>query len=306
MSDPQQHDFEVPISAPPTPDMEEQAALAYQTGGADSNDPMMQAIRDEISGGEAVASSGYVPLTSEMLQPYQEGEVFRAHNLTKSYGSGASYIEVIKGVSFIVNQGEYIIIYGPSGSGKSTLLHMLAGLEPPSRGEIRIHDQPLNSFDDDDLALYHREDIGLVFQSFNLLPSLTAWENVAFPLMLSGAPAEWRRHEAMIMLQRFGMDDFAGYYPGQLSGGQQQRVAMARALIHNPELLLIDEPTGNLDSRSADQVIHEIDRLHKEQGRTIVLVTHSQVFLPFATRVFYIHDGILLISNDPRRIHPPE
>ena len=132
--------------------------------------------------------------------------------------------------------------------------------------------------------------------------SQQVWENVAFPLMLTGAPLEWRKHESLKLLDRFGMVEYATHYPTQLSGGQQQRVALARALIHDPDLLLIDEPTGNLDSKSAQIVIKEIDRLHKQENRTIILVTHSQEFLPYANRIFYIRDGTLRTSAD----HPEE
>lgn len=292
------------LSAPP-PDAEvaAEAALQFQRGGASSeNDPMMQAIQQEL--GQQLAPTESVGPAEELIAPFQEGEVFRAVNLTKAYGQGAAYNEVIKGISFTVMEGEYVVIYGPSGSGKSTLLHLLAGLERPTRGEIRIRNVPFTEFTEDEIALYHREGVGLVFQAFNLLESLKVWENVAFPLMLSGAPIEWREHEALKMLERFGLQDFAGHYPNQLSGGQQQRVSLARALIHDPALLLIDEPTGNLDSKSADIVLAEIDRLHKQEQRTIILVTHSQVFLPYATRVFYIRDGTLLASNEQSSVDP--
>lgn len=269
-----------------------------------SPDPMLEAMQGEFNRGVIPAELSGLNLapatTSYLVNPtLGEHEIFRCTNLTKSYGSGAAYIEVIKGITFSVQEGEYIVIFGPSGSGKSTLLHLLAGLETPNRGEIRMRNQVIQDFTDDDLSLYHREQIGLLFQSFNLLPSLLVWENVAFPLMLSGAPLDWRQHEALKILDRFGMADFAMRYPNQLSGGQQQRIALSRALIHDPDLLLVDEPTGNLDSKSADLVIHELDRLHKQEKRTIILVTHSQVFLPFATRVFYINDGQLLTSNEP-------
>lgn len=267
----------------------------------ESADPMVQAIQEEI--GRSLASPD--PITEQASLalngyatdlPLSENEIFRAVNLTKSYGTGAAYIEVIKGITFSVQEGEYIVIVGPSGSGKSTLLHMLAGLEIPNRGEIRMRNQVIEKFTDDDLAQYHREQIGLVFQNFNLLPSLMVWENVAFPLMLAGAPLDWRRHEALKMLERFAMADFASHYPSQLSGGQQQRVSLARALVHDPDLLLVDEPTGNLDSKAAQTVVAELDRLHKQENRTIILVTHSQDFLPYASRVFYIRDGTLATS----------
>lgn len=288
---------EEPPAVPVSTDIEAEASLNFQRGGEEAApDPMMEAIQQEL--GKQLAPSEPGALPEEAAAPYQEGEVFRAVNLTKAYGQGAAYTEVIKGISFTVHEGEYIVIYGPSGSGKSTLLHLLAGLERPTRGEIRIRNVSFSSFSDDDQALYHREGVGLVFQNFNLLESLKVWENVAFPLMLAGAPKEWREHEALKMLQRFELADFAGHYPSQLSGGQQQRVSLARALIHDPALLLIDEPTGNLDSKSADIVVKEIERLHKQEQRTIILVTHSQVFLPYATRVFYIRDGTLLTSNE--------
>jgi len=226
--------------------------------------------------------------------------VFACDNLTKAYGSGAAYLEVVKGVSFSVKAGDYVVISGPSGSGKSTLLHMLAGLEVPTRGTVSLHGAPLNAFDDDELANYHRSTIGLVFQSFNLLPSLTTSENVAFPLMLAGIDKATRSQRAAEVLTRFGMGDLQNHYPSQLSGGQQQRVAMARALVHNPEVLLFDEPTGNLDSVSAQIVEAEIERLHRVENRTILLVTHSEAFLRYATKIFTIQDGTLTTKEGPR------
>lgn len=281
-----------------------EATLAYQNQeGGGSADPLMQAIENEIGSSLNPATSNQNIPRDYFMQVDQPREVFRCVNLTKAYGSGAAYTEVVKGISFAVQEGEYIVIYGPSGSGKSTLLHMLAGLEIPTRGEIKMREQVIQKFTDEELAFYHREEVGLVFQQFNLLESLTVWENVAFPLMLAGAPLEWREHESLKMLDRFNMADFASHYPNQLSGGQQQRVSLARALVHDPDILLIDEPTGNLDSSSANQVIKEIDRLHKQEERTIILVTHSQVFLPYATRVFYIRDGTLLTSDEQSRLN---
>lgn len=285
----------------PTLDAQAEATLAFQEAGQriDQTDPLVDAIQKEL-GEQLTPSELSMPLAQVMSEGLglQEGEVFRCINLTKAYGKGVGYIEVIKGISFSVKKGEYIVIFGPSGSGKSTLLHMLSGLEPPTRGEIRIRNHAIQEFTDEEMSLYHREEIGLVFQNFNLLNSLRVWENVAFPLMLAGAPHEWRKHESLKLLDRFGMVEFANHFPSQLSGGQQQRVALARALIHDPDLLLIDEPTGNLDSKSASVVIDEIARLHRQENRTIILVTHSQEFLPFATRVFYIKDGTLRTTPD--------
>jgi len=289
---------------------DQQEAIRNYQQQASESDPMIQAIQEEIGRTLTAPTLDNKDLPTNFMgsTPLLEGEIFRAVNLTKSYGTGAGYIEVIKGLSFSVQEGEYIVILGPSGSGKSTLLHMLAGLEVPNRGEIRMRNQVIEKFTDDDLALYHREQIGLVFQAFNLLPSLLVWENVAFPLMLAGAPLEWRRHEALKVLDRFGMSDFATHYPTQLSGGQQQRVSLARALVHDPDLLLVDEPTGNLDSKAAEVVIAELDRLHKQENRTIILVTHSQDFLPYADRVFYIKDGTLLTTspNEQSSVDTPQ
>ena len=280
-----------------TSDTSAEATLAYQRGssGIDENDPLVAAIQKELGQSFSPTTGSDGPEVSSQL-PMSDKEVFRAVNLTKAYGQGISYNEVVKGISFSVEDGEYIVILGPSGSGKSTLLHMLSGLEPPTRGEIKLRNHTIQQFTDVEMAIYHREEVGLVFQSFNLLDSLSVWENVAFPLMLAGAPRDWRRHEALKLLDRFGLIDFAGHLPSQLSGGQQQRVALARALVHDPALLLVDEPTGNLDSRSAKMVIDELERLHKQERRTIILVTHSNDFLPYATRVFYIRDGNLLTS----------
>lgn len=283
----------------PEADIPQETAAAYefQQGGNTSVDPLVEAIQQELGKSlQPTAQLGMPALTTDDL-PYEEGEIFRAVNLTKAYGQGAAYLEVIKGISFCVKEGEYVVIYGPSGSGKSTLLHMLSGLEPPTRGEIRIRNHAIQKFTDDEMAIYHREEIGLVFQSFNLLDSLTALDNVAFPLMLSGAPREWRLHESYKMLDRFGLAEFAGHYPNQLSGGQQQRVSLARALVHDPALLLVDEPTGNLDTKAADVVMSEISRLHLQEKRTIILVTHNREFLKHATRVFYIRDGTLMTTN---------
>lgn len=279
-----------------------EATRAYQQGD-NSSDEMIRSIEEGL--GQSLNSTTF-PLSNQgqFADDIDEDAQFNCVNLTKSYGRGVAYNEVIKGISFTVKSGEYVVIYGPSGSGKSTLLNMLAGLEKPTRGHIKVGNLVLQEFTDDDLAMYHREKIGLVFQNFNLLSSLRVWENVAFPLMLAGAPIEWRRHESLKMLEKFGIADFAMSFPNQLSGGQQQRVGLARALIHDPEVLLIDEPTGNLDSVSASKVIKEIERLHKQEERTIILVTHSQEFLSYADRVFYIKDGILLTTNEHSSLNP--
>lgn len=254
-------------------------------------DPLLQQLEQQTK-------RTFQPALVEHLGEPSPDELFRVENLTKSYGTGAAYREAVKGVSFAVHEGEYVVIVGPSGSGKSTLLTLLAGLEPPSRGAVSVQGSRLDGFTEEALAWYHRGVVGLVFQNFNLLDSLSVLDNVAFPLLLSGVSKVEREDRALELLESFGLAEFAGFSPNQLSGGQQQRVAMARALVHNPLLMLVDEPTGNLDSRSAQTVTKSLADLHK-QGKTIILVTHSAEFLPYADRIFYLRDGTLLTSTAP-------
>lgn len=222
---------------------------------------------------------------------HQNREIFRIENLTKSYGQGSAYTEVIKDVNLTINAGEYLLIIGPSGSGKSTLLYLLAGLETPSRGSVHVSGQDLLSFDRNALAIFHRINIGIVYQDFHLLPSFTILENVAFPLVLQGLRTRKREERAMEVLQRFGIDALADHLPSQISGGQQQKAAIARAMMNMPPILLIDEPTGNLDTKSSQEVMDIINMLHKTGGRTIILVTHNTEFIKYSTRTVHITDG---------------
>lgn len=271
---------------PTKPSISTEAFLELTQGTA--IDPLLQQLEQQTR-------RTFLPALAEHMGPPAKGELFRVENLTKSYGTGAAYREAVKGASFAVHEGEYVVIVGPSGSGKSTLLTLLAGLEPPSRGAVSVQGNRLDAFTEEALAWYHRSVVGLVFQNFNLLDSLSVLDNVAFPLLLSGVPAAEREARALELLDSFGLAEFAGFSPNQLSGGQQQRVAMARALVHNPLLLLVDEPTGNLDSKSAQTVTQSLAELHK-RGKTILLVTHSAEFLPYADRIFYLRDGTLLTS----------
>lgn len=222
---------------------------------------------------------------------HQNKEIYRIENLTKSFGEGSAYTEVIKDINLTINSGEYLLIIGPSGSGKSTLLYLLAGLETPSRGSIYINGQDLRLFDHNALSTFHRINIGIVYQSFHLLPSFTILENVAFPLVLQGLRTKKREERAMEVLQRFSLDALANHLPSQISGGQQQKVAIARAMMNMPPILLIDEPTGNLDTKSSQEVMDIINMLHKTGGRTIILVTHNTEFIKYSTRTVHIIDG---------------
>lgn len=231
---------------------------------------------------------------------HENRAMYKVEGLTKSYGEGSAYNEVIKDVNFTINSGEYFLIIGPSGSGKSTLLYLLAGLETPSRGSIYVRGQDIQFFDRNSLATFHRIHIGIVYQSFHLLPSFTILENVAFPLMLQGLRTKKREERAMEVLERFGIDALAAHLPSQISGGQQQKTAIARAIINMPPILLIDEPTGNLDTQSSQEVMDIIEILHKQGGQTIIMVTHNTEFIKYSTRTVHIIDG--KIYNKPSDI----
>lgn len=218
-------------------------------------------------------------------------EVFRINSLTKAYGEGSAYNEVVKDIDLTVHAGEYLVILGPSGSGKSTLLYLLAGLETPSKGQILVRGENLADYSTNKLATFHRLTVGIVYQSFHLLPSFTILENVSFPLSLHGLRLKKRQERAMEVLARFGLDALANHYPSQISGGQQQKAAIARAMINTPPILLVDEPTGNLDTESAEEVMALLNLLYKQGRRTIILVSHNPEFVKFSTRTIHIVDG---------------
>lgn len=219
--------------------------------------------------------------------------ILHAQGLVKTFGEGASEVRALRGVELKVPGRQFLALIGPSGSGKSTLLYVLGGIETPSAGSVRLDDTDLTKLDDNALTLLRRRRIGYVFQAFNLLPTLTAAENAGFPLVLDGmAPSEARR-QALEMLTKLGLAGRAEHYPGTLSGGEQQRVAIARALLINPSLILADEPTGNLDSVSARQIIDVFRRLVDEMGKTVVVATHDLSFAHEADRVVMLRDGTI-------------
>lgn len=218
----------------------------------------------------------------------------QARQIKKQYQMGEVTVEALQGLDFIVQPGEFVAIMGPSGSGKSTLLHLLAGLDIPSEGLIEIGDQPLFQLSDQDLTLLRRRKIGVVFQFFNLLPSLTALENVALPLLLDGQPMQECRTRAEQSLAWVGLQDRANHTPDRLSGGEQQRAALARAMITQPDILLADEPTGNLDRASGERVLMLLRQAADELQQTIVMVTHDPWGASFADRVVFLSDGRLI------------
>lgn len=204
---------------------------------------------------------------------------------------------IVKDVSLTVQHGEFVALYGQSGSGKSTLLNMIAGLEEPTAGTVKISGRDLSHFSGAQIAAFHRNRMGLVFQNYNLIRSLKVWENVALPQVASGVRYGLRRKRALLALKEFEVDQYADRYPGELSGGEQQRVAIARALINHPELILADEPTGNLDSESAEHVMRLLTKLHEAGGRTVILVTHNPQHVQYAQRVLYVRDGKIVESG---------
>ncbi len=216
--------------------------------------------------------------------------ILKTDRLSKRYETESLGVEALRGIDFEVRQGEFVAIMGPSGSGKSTLLHLIGGLDRPSAGEVMLGGQPLAALSDGDLTVLRRRRVGVVFQFFNLLPTLTAEENVALPLMLDGAPREAGRVRAIAALAAVGLEGRAERLPHQLSGGEQQRVAIARALVARPTVLLADEPTGNLDSTSGAQVL-EVLRQASRQDQTVLMVTHDPGAAAYADRVVFLQDG---------------
>ncbi len=224
--------------------------------------------------------------------------VISVKDLYKIYRVGENRVRALNGVSFTIEKGEFCAIVGTSGSGKSTLLNMLAGLEKPTKGEIVIAGEHMETKNENQLVQFRREHIGFIFQSFNLLPSMNALENVAMPLTFQGMSKEKRLKKADEVLELVGLSKHKKHRPTQMSGGQQQRVGIARALVVQPEIIFADEPTGNLDSRTSAEVMALIKKIIREKNQTLVMVTHDDHLAQFADRIFRISDGkIISIEN---------
>ncbi len=230
--------------------------------------------------------------------------VLEAKELHKRYQMGQHSIEALAGVDFVVEQGEFVAIMGPSGSGKSTLLHLLGGLDSPSQGEITLAGKQLSKLSEKQATLARRHNVGFVFQFFNLLPTLTAEENILLPVIIDGRDPRKYADRLDRMLALVGLEDRRRHKPDQLSGGEQQRVAIARALITQPAILLADEPTGNLDSKTGTAIMELLSKSADELNQTVIVVTHDPKAAAYASRVVFLRDGSVITQFEPSNEMP--
>lgn len=224
--------------------------------------------------------------------------MIRLFNVRKVYSQGKNEVFALAGVSLNIPEGEFAVIMGPSGSGKSTLLHLMGGLDQPTEGEVMVAGRIISQMSDNPVTLFRRQNIGFIFQFFNLLPTLTALENVMLPLILDKQLRAKASERAEVMLERVGLSQRSDHLPEELSGGENQRLAIARSLVFSPPILLADEPTGNLDSKTGETILELIRRINREEGCTVVMVTHNSAAAGYGDRVIHLSDG--LIDNEGR------
>ena len=225
--------------------------------------------------------------------------ILKTSNLKKYYGNGENLVKAIDNANIDIKEGEFVAIVGKSGSGKSTLLHMMGGLDNPTEGKVYINDKDIFSLKEEELAIFRRRNIGFIFQNFNLIPSLNVWENITLPVGLDGK--EINKPFVADIINSLGLESKVDALPNTLSGGQQQRVAIARALVARPAIILADEPTGNLDSKTSDEVMSLLKTMIKKYNQTLVMITHDETIAQMADRVIYIEDGKVVkggVTND--------
>lgn len=216
-------------------------------------------------------------------------EILRVENLTKIYGSGASEVVALDHVSLTVEKGEFVAIVGASGSGKSTLLHLIGGVDRPTSGKVYIDGKDIYEFDDDKLAIFRRRQVGLIYQFYNLIPILNVEENISLPLSLDNREVDEKKLADLI--RTLGLEKRRKHLPNELSGGQQQRTSIGRAMITNPAIILADEPTGNLDSKSSEEIVELLRKSNRDYDQTIVMITHNMEIAKYADRIIKIEDG---------------
>jgi putative ABC transport system ATP-binding protein len=242
---------------------------------------------------KAMATAEVIPMDRPTNLSVPESCMIATEDLWKTYDMGSEQqVHALRGINLRIRRNEYVAIMGPSGSGKSTLMNLIGCLDSPSKGQYWLNQQLVSELDDDELARIRNKEIGFVFQTFNLLARATSLHNVELPLIYAGVPSAERIERAKAALAAVGMQDRVNHKPNELSGGQRQRVAVARALVNNPAIILADEPTGNLDSQTGNEIMALFDRLHAE-GNTIVLVTHEHDIAEYAHRIIYIKDGVV-------------
>lgn len=226
-------------------------------------------------------------------------EILRIENIKKTFGTGDNAVQALDGISLSINRGDFLAIVGPSGSGKSTLLHILGGLDTPTSGRVFIDGRDIYRQSDDELAIFRRREVGIIYQFYNLIPVLNVEENISLPLLLDGR----RLSEEYLndILLSLGLSDRGKHYPDQLSGGQQQRVSIGRALINRPALLLADEPTGNLDSKNSQEIVELFKKFNRKQKQTIILITHDENIALQADRLIALEDGRIVADEVMRR-----
>ncbi|PYP57253.1 MAG: macrolide ABC transporter ATP-binding protein [Gemmatimonadetes bacterium] len=246
-------------------------------------------------------------MTSVELTTFRTGDtplpdvVILTHKLSRDYDMGGEVVHALRGVNIQIKRNEFVAIMGPSGSGKSTLMNLIGCLDTPTAGEYWLNGQKVSDLSDDELARIRNKEIGFVFQTFNLLPRASALHNVELPLIYAGLPARERREKAAQALHHVGLGDRMEHRPNELSGGQRQRVAIARALVNDPSILLADEPTGNLDSATGEEIMKLFEQLH-DAGQTIVLVTHESDIAAHALRQIHLRDGLIARDEKMERV----